>query len=91
MTVPEPASPSPTRITPGLAPLPQKEVGYAYLFMLFTLIGVAGVQHFYLGKIGRGILWVLTFGIFGIGTIIDLFTLPSQTRMVNAQRAAGIK
>jgi hypothetical protein len=71
--------------------LPPKSTGTAYAFMLFTLVGVAGIQHFYLGKIGRGILWVLTFGLLGIGTIIDLFTLPSQTKTINARRAAGIR
>ncbi|PZQ90598.1 MAG: hypothetical protein DI534_05175 [Leifsonia xyli] len=70
--------------------LPPKSVGTAYLFMLFSLIGVCGIQHFYLGKIGRGILWLLTVGLFGIGTIIDLFTLPSQTKTINARRAVGI-
>ena len=69
----------------------EKDTGAAYAFMLFTLIGVAGIQHFYLRKYGRGILWVLTFGIFGIGTIIDLFTLPSQTKAVNAQIRAGVR
>lgn len=77
--------------TAGLPPLPPREVGIAYLMMLFTLVGVAGVQHFYLGKIGRGILWLLTWGLFGIGTIVDLFTLPSQTRTVNARRASGYR
>src|SRR5688572_29268495 len=74
---------------PGLPPLPQRELGVAYALMLFTFIGVAGIQHFYLGKIGRGVLWLLTFGLLGIGTIVDLFTLPSQTRTVNARRVAG--
>jgi len=59
--------------------------------MLFTFVGVAGIQHFYLGKIGRGILWLLTLGLFTIGTIVDIFTLPGQTRQVNAQRAVGIR
>jgi hypothetical protein len=72
------------------APLSPKELGIAYALMLFTLIGVAGIQHFYLGKIGRGVLWLLTFGVFGIGTIVDLFTLPSQTKTINARRAVGI-
>lgn len=72
------------------APLAPKEAGYAYGFMLLTLVGVAGVQHFYMGKIGRGILWLLTFGLLGVGTIVDLFTLPSQVKAVNARRAVGI-
>ncbi|MGK0716613.1 TM2 domain-containing protein [Leucobacter sp. W1153] len=61
----------------------KKEAGIAYGLMLFTLLGVAGVQHFYMGKIGRGFLWLLTFGLLGIGTIIDLFTIPGQIRNVN--------
>jgi len=71
--------------------LPPKRTGVAYLMMLFSFVGICGIQHFYLGKVGRGILWLLTLGVFGIGLIIDLFTLPAQTRQVNAQRAVGIR
>ena len=71
----------------ALAP---KSTGVAYLMMLFSFIGICGIQHFYMGKIGRGILWLLTFGIFGIGLLVDLFTLPSQVKTVNARRAVGI-
>ena len=74
-------------MTQYLAP---KEAGIAYAFMLFSLIGVCGVQHFYMGKIGRGILWLLTGGLLGIGLIIDLFTIPQQVKNVNARRAVGI-
>lgn len=72
------------------APLAPRELGTAYALMLFTLVGVAGIQHFYMGKIGRGILWLLTWGLFGIGSIVDIFTLPSQLKTVNARRAVGI-
>ena len=71
--------------------LAPKETGIAYALMLFSLIGVCGIQHFYLGKIGRGILWLLTGGLLGVGLIIDLFTLPQQVKNVNARRAVGIK
>jgi hypothetical protein len=74
----------------GRAPLPQRNLGTAYLLMIFTLVGVAGIQHFYMGKIGRGVLWVLTWGVFGIGSVVDLFTLPSQMKTINARRAVGI-
>jgi hypothetical protein len=70
--------------------LPPKSITVAYLLMLFSLIGISGIQHFYQGKIGRGILWILTMGIFGIGLIVDLFTLPSQVKTINARRAVGI-
>jgi TM2 domain-containing membrane protein YozV len=70
--------------------LKPKSLGVAYIFWIFGLLGVAGLQHFYLGKFGRGVLWILTVGLFGIGTFVDLFTLPSQTKTVNARRAVGI-
>ena len=70
--------------------LPHKETGIAYALMLFSIIGICGVQHFYLGKVGRGILWLLTLGLFGIGLLIDLFTLPQQVKNINARRSAGI-
>lgn len=71
--------------------LPPRSITVAYLMMLFGLVGVSGIQHFYQGKIGRGILWLLTWGLLGIGTIIDLFTLPSQVKTINARRAVGIR
>lgn len=67
----------------------QKDVGIAYV--LWLLLGILGGHQFYLGKTGRGVLYLLTFGVLGIGVIVDLFTLPSQTRAVNAQRAAGVR
>lgn len=70
--------------------LSRKEVGIAYALMLFSLIGVCGVQHFYMGKLGRGFLWLITFGLLGIGLLIDLFTLPQQIKNINARRSVGI-
>jgi TM2 domain-containing membrane protein YozV len=72
----------------GLAP---KDVGTAYLFWLCSFVLVCGLQHFYMGKITRGVIWILTVGLFGVGTLIDLFTLRGQVRVVNARRAAGIQ
>lgn len=53
----------------------------AYLLWLF--VGIIGVHKFYLGKIGIGILYLLTGGILGIGWIIDLFTLGTQVDNYN--------
>ena len=71
-------------------PLPPKDSGIAYVLLALTLVLVAGLQHFYLGRPLRGVIWLLTWGLFGVGSIYDLFTLKRQTRQVNARRAMGI-
>lgn len=43
----------------------------AFFLCLFTLCG----HKFYEGKFGMGILYLCTLGLFGIGWIIDLFTI----------------
>ncbi|MDR2708728.1 MAG: TM2 domain-containing protein, partial [Elusimicrobiota bacterium] len=58
-----------------------KSKGVAYLLWFF--LGLLGAHRFYLDKIGTGVLYLLTFGVFGIGWIIDLFTLGNQVDTYN--------
>ncbi len=74
-------SPHPPAVT---TPLP-KGSGVAYLF--WALFGLWGLHQFYLNRPGRGVLYLLTLGLFGIGTVLDLFTLPRQVRRANARLA----
>jgi len=37
-----------------------------------ALVGVCGLQRFYVGKIGTGILWFFTGGLLGLGQIYDI-------------------
>ncbi len=51
----------------------QKNKWVALLLCVF--FGSLGVHRFYEGKIGTGILYLLTLGLFGIGVFIDFFKI----------------
>lgn len=55
----------------------------AYLLLIPSFFGVAGLHRFYLGRMGTGIIWLLTGGLLGIGTLIDLLYIPSMVRQEN--------
>lgn len=63
-----------------------KTKGTAYLLWFFSGFGWLGFHHFYLGKIGKGLIWMFTFGVFGIGALIDLFTLGGQVEQYNTKK-----
>ena len=50
---------------------PKSEKGYVPMILLCFFVGGLGVHRFYAGKIGTGILMLLTLGGLGILTLID--------------------
>ena len=60
-----------------------KEKGTAYILWAGMFVGACGLQRLYAGKIGTGLLYLFTFGLFGIGQVIDLFLIPGMVEDAN--------
>lgn len=52
--------------------------GTAYLLWCLCLFGICGAQRFYTGNIVSGVIYLLTFGFFYIGQLIDLALIPEM-------------
>ena len=44
-------------------------------FLLCFFLGAIGIHRFYVGKVGTGILYIFTVGLFGIGVLVDLIMI----------------
>jgi TM2 domain-containing membrane protein YozV len=58
--------------------------------LLFTLLGfviVAGIQRFVLNQVAMGVLYLLTFGLCFIGTIVDAVNYKHLTFEYNQKQA----
>lgn len=61
--------------------------------LIFTILGffvIAGIQRFYLGQIGMGVLYLLTGGLCLVGTIIDLINHKDMTWEYNKKIAEEV-
>ncbi len=61
----------------------QGAVDFNIAWLLLTFVGLFGVHRMYMGKWFTGILYLLTFGLFGVGIIYDFWTLNEQISLIN--------
>lgn len=62
----------PLGIVPGVS---RKKRTTALLLCIF--LGEFGIHNFYVGKDGMGVLYLFTFGLFGIGWLVDIILIAS--------------
>ncbi len=59
----------------GYGPMVHKKKVTALILCLLGVIGLAGIHRFYTGKSFSGIVYLLTIGLFGLGTVVDLILI----------------
>jgi hypothetical protein len=60
-----------------------KDKTVAYLLWCGVFLGMCGLHRIYNGKYATGFLWLFTFGLAGIGQVIDLFMIPGMVEDTN--------
>lgn len=48
---------------------------YGVTLGLAIILGAVGAHRLYVGKVGTGILYLFTAGLFLIGWVVDIFTV----------------
>lgn len=66
------------------------DAGTSYLLWFGCLFQVYGLHRFYNKKYGTGLLWLCTFGLFGVGQFVDLFLMRSMVDDHNIQARARL-
>ncbi|XP_033625382.1 uncharacterized protein LOC117288580 [Asterias rubens] len=52
------------------------ECSVADAYQLAFPLGMLGLHHFYMGRVGQGFVYLFTLGLGGIGWLVDLIRLP---------------
>lgn len=63
-----------------------KECNKWVSLILCFFLGFLGIHKFYEGKVGMGILYIFTAGLFGIGVFVDFIILLFKPNPYNPQK-----
>lgn len=59
---------------------------FGYILWIF---GFTGSHRFYYGRPVTGCIWFFTFGLFGLGWLIDVFLIPGMDRGADRKYGGG--
>jgi hypothetical protein len=68
----------------------RKDPNTVLILTLVGLLGFAGIQRFYLGQIGMGLLYFFTGGLCVIGTIVDALNHKRLAAEHNTKQAREV-
>ncbi|MBI3722846.1 protein kinase [bacterium] len=61
-------------------------LGTAYLLWILPMLGILGAHRYYTGHFFTGLLYTCTFGLFGIGWVLDFFLMHSLVQEARRPR-----
>ena len=65
----------------------ERDLTEAYILCFF--LGWFGGHRFYLGQPALGVLYFLTFGVFGLGWLADMIRMPQMVDRYNLERLSA--
>jgi TM2 domain-containing membrane protein YozV len=61
----------------------RRGLAFSYGLWCLSLVGLCGIHRIYNRKPVSGLLWLLTFGLCGIGQVVDLLLIPGMVEGAN--------
>ncbi|MBT9316700.1 TM2 domain-containing protein [Leptothoe spongobia] len=70
-------------------PQVQERKKASYLLWFGILLGMGGLHRLYNGKYVSGVIWLFTYGLFGVGQLVDLVLISDMAERRQWQLSGG--
>ncbi|MFN9548406.1 MAG: NINE protein [Cyanobacteriota bacterium] len=67
----------------------RRSVALSYGLWCLSLIGICGIHRIYNRKPLSGLLWLISFGLCGVGQLVDLLLIPTMVEAANHNAGLG--
>ena len=62
---------------------PHRDTALAYGLWVLGILGFCGIHRLYMGRWVSGLIWLFTFGLCGVGQLIDAVMMPRMVEDTN--------